>query len=169
MKFIPIFYFLLFLNCCAADEASWKIEQLNKYCHFYLIELAKIHNPTSTTDETVIVNEVYKDNSISGHLSNLFQWLSPPDQRIDSAYWCNFKIQIGGEHLPGEILMLLIENKDFAEFSIENWNLKQESPVELLDSNGKLIYYISLKYLKINDQAMWVNKNLDKLLSQPKN
>ncbi len=132
-------------------------DQLNEYCHTYLLALATLYGTeTPPAGQMFRVNGLDKNSSLTIWLSNVFQ---PTDSRFHSNYTCRFHIHVRGKEHPGSLQLLLVRNRAFAEHT--QWKRIQIiNHGEVVDSKGDR-YYVVVKYLEVDDRFLHVHKNPD--------
>ena len=160
---VKVRYFLIFLilpwfSVVACDSTPALKNQLEDYCQAYIYAVVESYGKDLIPDQTVHVETVSQGLFLRAYawFGNIFQ---PFDSTVDSVYECKFQLNIKEKKHLGSLQLLLIENKDFAEYT--KWDDTQIIDIgEVSDSEDK--YYIVVKYLKIDDKYMHVNNNLNK-------
>ena len=160
---VKVRYFLIFLilpwfSVVASDSTPALKNQLKDYCQAYIYAVVESYGKDLIPDQTVHVETVSQGLFLRAYawFGNIFQ---PFDSTVDSVYECKFQLNIKEKKHLGSLQLLLIENKDFAEYT--KWDDTQIIDIgEVSDSEDK--YYIVVKYLKIEDEYMHVNNNLNK-------
>ncbi len=163
MRFLLKFIFILFSfsSCAKATNVSFSNpleNQLENYCHTYLLNLSKRHNKPLTDKEVVITNVYDYSNFFINTLMFLERFVTPPKTRISYHYQCKFQINKNEKSHQGILDLILIRDQSHAEYTM--WDDLQTTPGKILDDD-KNIYYTVVKYLKIDTLSMWRGKNLE--------